>query len=176
MRKRPGVLRELRRLQGAHVGDAFQSDLGEGFDDPGGETKRGEGERRDRVQSLARGNDCLLAIPRHPPCTSDRIGNRSARLQALSSEPPHQIVGKRFLAAEQMSAARNIEGEPVGRIEPDQRRVAIAPVGGRFEQHEIGLLVRIRDGKLRIHRARVRERHACAQAARHRGVVDGRKP
>ena len=63
--------------------------------------------------------------------------------------------------------------KPVGRIEPDQRRIAVAPVGDRFEQREVGMLVRIRDRDLRMHRARVGERHADAQAERRRGVVDG---
>ena len=64
--------------------------------------------------------------------------------------------------------------KPVGLIESDQRRVAIAPLRDRFEQREVGTLVRIRHGKLRMHRARIGERHADAQAKRHRGVVDGR--
>ena len=91
-------------------------------------------------------------------------------------QPPHQIVRQRRLAAEQMRAARNVEGQPVGRIEPDQRRVAVAPLRDRFEQREVGTLVRVRHVKLRIHRARVGERHAHAQAERRRGVVHGGEP
>ena len=64
-------------------------------------------------------------------------------------------------------------GQPVGRIEPDQRRIAVAPVGDRFEQREVGPLVGLRDRNLRMHRARIRERHAVAQAERRRGVVHG---
>ena len=59
-----------------------------------------------------------------------------------------------------MRAAGDVEQQPVRRIEADQRRVAVAPVGDRFEQAPVGLRIGIRDGELRIHRARVGERHA----------------
>ena len=48
-------------------------------------------------------------------------------------EPRHDVAAQRLLAAEQMRAAGDVEQEPVRRIEADQRRVAVAPVGDRVE-------------------------------------------
>ncbi len=62
-----------------------------------------------------------------------------------------------------MRAAGDVEKQSVRRVEPDQRRVAVAPVGDRVEQPRIGGLVGINDGKRGIHRARIGERHAGAQ-------------
>ena len=93
----------------------------------------------------------------------------------MRAEPPHQIARQRRLAAEQMRAAGDVEQQPVRRIEPDQRRIAVAPVGDRFEQREVGMRVRIRDRDPRMHRARVGERHADLEAERRRGVVHGGK-
>ena len=100
-------------------------------------------------------------------------GDRDARLQPALAQPPHQIARERRLAAEQMRAAGDVEQQAVRRIEPDQRRVAVAPVGDRFEQRDVGARVGLRDRDRRMHRARIRERHAGAQAERRRGVVHG---
>ena len=115
-------------------------------------------------------------VPRHSPRAPDRSGDRGARLQPARPKPPHEIARERLLAAEQMRAAGDVEQQAVRRIEPDQRRIAVAPVGDRFEQREIRALVGLHDRDRRMHRARIRERHAGAQAERRRGVVHGREP
>ena len=95
------------------------------------------------------------------PCCASRV-TRSRR--------------ERRLAAEQMRAAGDVEHQPVRRIEPDQRRIAVAPVGDRFEQTPVGLRIGIRDRQARIHRARIGERHAGLEAEPRRGVVQGGDP
>ena len=154
----------LRPTCGAHC---------DGF---GREAQCGEGKRGDRIQRLAHRHDAILAITRHRPRTADRIGDRDARLIALRRKPSQEIACEHRLAAEQMRAAGDVQQQPIRRIEPDQRRVAVAPVGDRFEQLPIRMLVRIRDRDLRVHRTRIGERHAHLEAERGRGVVHGGEP
>ena len=71
------------------------------------------------------------AVARHRPRTAHRVGHRRARLKSLPCKPRHDVPAHRFLAAEQMRAAGDVEQQPVRRIETDQRRVAVAPVGNR---------------------------------------------
>ena len=155
---------EARRKRRArtveYISDVFESDLRERFDRFRSKSQCGEGKRRDRASCFAHGYDAISAEPCHRPRTSHRIGDRDARLITLRLKPPRQIGRERGLAAEQMRAAGNVEHQPVGRLEPDQRCVAVAPVGDRFEQREVRMLVGIRDPDLRIHRACVGQRHA----------------
>ena len=82
--------------------------------------------------------------------------SRVTRSRASAASPPNRC------AQPVMSSSK-----PVRRIEPDQRRVAVAPVGDRFEQAAVGLRIGVRHRQRRIHRARVGERHAglAARAA-----------
>ena len=57
------------------------------------------------------------------------------------------------------------------RVEADQRRVAIAPVGDRDEQGAVGLRLRLRYLQRRVACARIGERQARRQAERRRGIV-----
>ena len=63
-----------------------------------------------------------------------------------------------------MGAAGNVEKQTIRRIESNERRVAIAPIGNRFQKPRIAGFIRIDGGKIGIHRARIGERHAFAQA------------
>ena len=89
------------------------------------------------------------------------------------AEPRDQIAGERRFAAEQMRAAGDVEHKTVRRIEPDQRRVAVAPIGDGFEQTPVGLRIGVRDRQARIHGARVGEPHAGLKAEPRRAVVQG---
>ena len=80
------------------------------------------------------------------------------------------------LAAEQMGAAGDVEHEAVGRIEADQRRVAVAPVGDGIEQAAVRRRLAGGDGKAGKHRARIGERHAGPQAEALRRIVHGDDP
>ena len=68
-----------------------------------------------------------------------------------------QIARQRRLAAEQMRAAGDVEHQAVRRIEPDQRRVAVAPVGDRFEQLRVGRRIFLHDHEIGMHGARLRQ-------------------
>ena len=80
----------------------------------------------------------LHAIPCDRPGAAGRVGDADARAQTLGGEPRDDIAGKRRLAAEEMGAAGDIEHDARGSIDPDQRGIAVAPVGDRFEQPLVG--------------------------------------
>ena len=63
----------------------------------------------------------------------ERRGEGARLLQAARSKPQHEIARECRFAAEQMRAAGDVEQQAVGRIEPDQRRIAVAPIGDRFQ-------------------------------------------
>ena len=60
--------------------------------------------------------------------------------------------------------------KPVRRIEADQRRVAVAPVGDVLEQAAVGLGIGLHHRQLRIHGAGVGEAHADLEAKPRRAV------
>ena len=87
----------------------------------------------------------MLAITRHTPGAADRVCNRDPDAQTLLREPRDQIAGERRFAAEQMRATGDVEQQAIRRIEADQRRIAVAPIGDGFEQTPIGLRVGVHD-------------------------------
>ena len=158
------------------VGDMLQADLRELGDRLRRDPQRGERQRKQRLAGLLGEHAQLRAIARHRPCTAHGVGHRRARLKALGVEPRHDVAAQRLLAAEQMRAAGDVEEEPVGRIETDQRGVAVAPVGNRDQHAPVGIGIGVGDGDLRIHRARVGERHAGLEAKPVRRVVHAGEP
>jgi hypothetical protein len=88
-------------------------------------------------------------------------------------EPRDQIVGERGFAAEQMRAAGNVEQQTIRRIEPNQRRRAVAPIGNAFEQPPIGLRIGIHDRQAWIHGAGIGERHAGFEPKPRRAIGHG---
>jgi hypothetical protein len=97
-------------------------------------------------------------------------------LEPLSFKPRHEVTTQRCLAAKEMRAARDVEQEPIRRIEPHQRGITIAPVGDCGERAPVGLRVGIGNSDAREHRARIGERQAGVQSEAGRRIVDGRKP
>ena len=77
---------------------------------------------------------------------------------------------------EQVGAAGDVEHKAVGRIEADQRRVAVAPVGDGVDETPVRFLVALGDRKRRIHGARIGERHAEPQAEALGRIVHGHDP
>ena len=59
------------------------------------------------------------------------------------------------------------------RIERDERRIAVAPVGELFEQRVVGRLVGLRDAKIGNGAARIGKAHAEADAPPLGDPVDG---
>ena len=92
-------------------------------------------------------------------------------METLPAKPLHQVAAHFSFAAEQMRAAGDVEKQSIRRIESDQRRITVAPVGDRVQQSCIGGLVRIDYRKRGIHRARIGERHAGAQAELGRFII-----
>ena len=72
-----------------------------------------------------------------------------------------------------MGAAGNIQQQAVRRVEPDERRIAVAPVGDFFEERTVGRRVGGRDAERGKRAARVGEACAEADAAPLGGAVDG---
>ena len=68
-------------------------------------------------------------ISRHRPTHSPAYPQWRRACESPAPRAPDEIAAQIFFAAEQMRAAADIEQQAVRRIEPDQRRVAIAPVG-----------------------------------------------
>ena len=128
---RTEACRERRTRAVEHVGDTLQPDLGESFEGFGGKSQRSEGEGRDYISLFARGNGPHpVGFADHPPPLGEGLENRATphaqpTVSAIATracrpwrvQPPHQIVRQRRLAAEQMRATGNIEGQPVGLIE-----------------------------------------------------------
>ncbi len=101
------------------------------------------------------------------------VGAMAARAaKPKSRHARDEIVAQLRLAAEQMRAAADVEQDAVGRIDGDERRVALAPVGDGLEQARVGGLI-LRHGDERgMHGARLRQREAGAQAEPLRRRVD----
>ncbi|GCC48831.1 hypothetical protein chiPu_0033187 [Chiloscyllium punctatum] len=80
---------------------------------------------------------------------------------------------QRALAAEQVRAAGDVEEQAIGRIERDQRREAVAPVGDVVQHLQIGCGIGVVDRELRADRARIGQRQSDRQPGPHCGLVDG---
>ena len=63
-----------------------------------------------------------------------------------------------------MRAAGNIEEQAMRRIERDERRIAVAPVGELFEERMVGRLVGLGDDKIGNGAARIGKARAQADA------------
>src|SRR5205085_677577 len=91
--------------------------------------------RADRGKSVACGG----------PGSPRRRGEPGAGIEALLAQSEGEVVEHRLLAAEQMGAARYVEEQAFGAVDGDQRRIAVAPVGQRFEQAAVSLGFRLDD-------------------------------
>ena len=139
----------------------------------GGKPQGRDRQRRQRLAHCARRHHGGAAEARDREGGPGRIRDRRAGLQALGGQALEHIAAHGGFTAEQMGAARDVEHQAVGRIEADQRRITVAPVGDAFEQAPVRLLVARRDGQRRIHGARIGERHADPQAEPLRRVIHG---
>ena len=75
-----------------------------------------------------------------------------------------------------MGAAGDVEKKPVGRVDRDQRRVAVAPVGQRLEQPAVGLRLGFDHIDRRMHGAGVGDAHAGLELQRLSPLVESRDP
>ena len=91
-------------------------------------------------------------------------------------QPLADRVPQRLLAIREMRASRDVEQQPVRRIERHERRPAIGIVGQALEQAVIGGGVEIGDDERRHAGARIGERQAGREAEGERRLVHGGKP
>ncbi len=87
-------------------------------------------------------------------------------------QPPFDVDDQPRLAIEQMGATRDVEDQPVGRVERDERGVARASLRQPVEPVLVEHRIVGDDGKLRHPCPRVGERHADAKPDRVRAGVD----
>ncbi len=155
---------ERRARQVDDVADALEADAGERRDGVGRQPQRGERQRRERVALFGRCNVRRIAEARHRPGRADGRRDGGARREAEARHPRKEIVAQLCLAAEQMRAAADVEQDAVGRIDGDERRIALAASATAVEQARVGGRI-LRHGRERgMHGARLREREAGTQA------------
>ncbi len=68
-----------------------------------------------------------------------------------------------MLAAEELRAAGDVEQNAVGRIERDERRIALAPFGDALDEFSVGRRIFGNDREIGMHGAGLRQRHAGPQ-------------
>ena len=113
-------------------------------------------------------------MARNAPGAAGHVGDGHARAQTQGGKPGDDIAAKRRLAAEEMGAAGHVEHDARGRIDPDQRGVAVAPVGDRLEQAQVGRRIAWRDLQRRMAGARIGERRADREAQARGRIVHRR--
>ena len=86
---------------------------------------------------------------------SRSLRNGRAGVQTLPGKTRAQIADQFLLPAEQMRAARHVEHDAIGRIESNQRGIAVAPVGNRFKQRPVGRGISRNDHQIGKHGARI---------------------
>jgi len=113
---------------------------------------------------------------RNGPRAPDSVRNGRLDIESLTIETMNEIAAERGFSSKEMRTARDIEHDPIRRIDPDQRRVAVTPIGDCNEQMLIGLGIMIRTEQFRIHGARINERQTGFEAKRCRFRIDGNEP
>ena len=70
---------------------------------------------------------------------------------------PGRAINTVGAAGKKMRAAGDVEEQAVRRIESDERRIAVAPVGELFEERMVGRLVGLSDNEIGDSAARIRK-------------------
>jgi len=105
---------------------------------------------------------------------AQRIGDRNPNRKPLRCESSYEITAERRFTSKQMGAAGDVEDKSVRRHEANQRRIAIAPIGNRFQQTLVCLRIGMFHGECRIHGARIGKCHPGPQPKTGCGIVEGR--
>ena len=150
---------ERRTRQIEDVADAFQADARQRGDGLVRQPQRWERQWRKTFTRLATRirHGLRIAEARGSGGCADAGGNGGARRQAQTRHPREEIVAKLFLAAKKMRAAADVEQDAVGRIDGDERGVALAGIGDGVEQARVGVLVFRNGGERRMHGAGLRQ-------------------
>jgi hypothetical protein len=163
---------KLAALPARHVADGLQAGAFQRMLDRAIEVERRDGKRSDRLRFLSRRCNRTIGVARERACGSR--GSRQRRLngKTLRFERGRDAAEQHTLAAEKRRCARHVEQQPMRQIESDQRRVAVAPIGDRFEQRAIRVLVGFDDFEIGNHRARIGEHHAGGKIRSRRLAID----
>src|SRR5262249_5438291 len=113
-----------------------------------------------------------IAEARHGGGRANGGGDGGACRKAEPRHPREEIAAKVLLAAEEMRAAADIEQNAVGRIDGDERRVALAAVGNGVEKAGVGRLVLRHGRESWMHGAGLRQREAGVKSEPLRRGVD----
>ena len=140
------------------------------------DAQRRHSQRQDRRFRFTTRHHRWRAIARHAPGAAHAVGDGNPRLETLMRQPRDEIAAHRRFAAEQMRAAANVEHQPVRRIETGERRIAVGPVGDRFEQAPVGFRIGLRHCDAGMHRAHVGKRHAGLEPKSRRRIVHRGEP
>ena len=109
--------------------------------------ERGDRKIGDRLGLRTRKNSAARAVMRKRPGGAGGGGDGAAHLKTLARETVKEVGEERFfavimaMAGEKMRAAGDVEEQAVRKIERDERRIAVAPVGELFEERMVGRLV-----------------------------------
>src|SRR5258707_1060990 len=165
---------ERRARQTENVADAFQADARQRGDRLLRQPKRWERQWR---KTFARIETCIAWRPdfaeaRQRGGCADRGGDGGARRKAPPCHSREDIVAKVLLAAEEMRAAADVEQNAVGRIEGDERRVALAGLRNSVEKTGVGGRICRHGRERRMHGARLRQREADREAEPLRFGID----
>ena len=142
------------------VADALEADAAERRHHVAVEPERGERQRRQALALRAAWLHLRLAEARRRPGGADRVGDGDAVREAGAAEAPREIAGQLRLAAEEMRAAADVEQQPVGRIDGDERRIAQASLGQVVEQMRFGGGIVRACHQIGMHGARLGERQS----------------
>ena len=125
----------------------------------------------DRLRLAPIRNDAARAVMRQRPGGAGSGSDGAAHFKTLTRETAEEIGEERRLAIvivatrEEMRAAGNIEEQAMRRIERDERRIAVAPVGELFEKRMVGRLVGLLNAQIGNSAARIGEAHAQADSS-----------
>ncbi len=162
----------MRRAR-SDIADGLQAGATQAGGDRSIGAERRHRQRADRLRLRAIGDDLPRGIARQRARRDRGAGNRRTDGKAAPAQRIGYHLQQRALAAEQMRAAGDVEEQPVRRIERDQRREAVAPVGDVVQRLQVSGGIGIVDREFRTYRTRIGERQADRQPGPHRRLVDG---
>ena len=94
----------------------------------------------------------------------------------MTAEPRVQILRQPRRITKHMFATRNIEQQPLWRVQHASRRITLTPIGEPAEQIEVRHRIMVKDRQIGHAGAGIGERHSGRQAKRMRRRITCRQP
>ncbi len=154
------------------IADGLQSGAAQAIDDCLMRTERPNRQRADGFGFLAIGNDAAMDMPRQGARADRGRGYACADRKALHGQGIAEQFQQRVFAAEQMGAAGDVEKQTMRRIERNQRRETVAPVGDSVECPGVRRFIGVVDLQMRTDGAGIGERHADREVLTRGGIVE----